>query len=174
MAISSTHKDHFFIAVITLMSVFTICFGIYEYRRERAFRCDILNAKLQLNNFNPSDSSIRVTVIDTDGKVISDSENSDVSTMDNHLQRKEVREAIANGSGYDIKRVSGMNGEKYFYSATYFPERGLVVRSSVPYSAPLTDSLRKDFTFFYYTGGILILIGAVTVSYTHLTLPTKA
>ncbi len=161
MAISSTHKDHFFIAVITLMSVFTICFGIYEYRRERAFRCDILNAKLQLNNFNPSDSSIRVTVIDTDGKVISDSENSDVSTMDNHLQRKEVREAIANGSGYDIKRVSGMNGEKYFYSATYFPERGLVVRSSVPYSAPLTDSLRKDFTFFYYTGGILILIGAV-------------
>ena len=105
MAISSTHKDHFFIAVITLMSVFTICFGIYEYRRERAFRCDILNAKLQLNNFNPSDSSIRVTVIDTDGKVISDSENSDVSTMDNHLQRKEVREAIANGSGYDIKRV---------------------------------------------------------------------
>ena len=38
-----------------------------------------------------------------------------MSNMDNHLQRKEVREAIANGSGYDIKRVSGMNGEKYFY-----------------------------------------------------------
>ena len=161
MAISSIHKDHFFIAVITMMSVFTICFGINEYRRERAFRCDILNAKLQLNNYNPVDSSIRVTVIDTDGNVISDSENSDVSNMDNHLQRKEVREAIANGSGYDIKRVSGMNGEKYFYSATYFPDRGLVIRSSVPYSAPLTDSLRKDFTFFYYTGGILILIGAV-------------
>lgn len=154
-------KDNIFLAVIVLMSVFTICFGIYEYRREHAFRCDILHAKLQLNNYSQSDPDIRVTVIDTLGNVISDSHSPDVSAMHNHLQRKEVQEALMHGSGYDIKRTSETNGEKYFYSATYFPAKGEVIRSAVPYSAPLTESLRRDYTFFFYTGGILFLIAIV-------------
>lgn len=50
----------------------------------------------------------------------------------------------------------GQVGEKYFYSATRFDDR--IVRSSVPYSAELTSSLEHDYTFFYYTAGILALI----------------
>lgn len=141
-----------------LVVIFTISLGIYEYQRDHEFRCDILHAKLQLNNYTRNDTSIRVTIIDTLGNVLYDSHEKDISKMGNHLDRKEVQEALHYMSGYDIKRISNLNGEKYFYSATYFPERGEIVRSSVPYSAPLTTSLERDYTSLYYTMGILTLI----------------
>lgn len=162
-----------------LASIFTLFFGIYEYRREHAFRVDILHSQLQLNNYHVAPllssqggrttfgtkfsplgemegTSIRVTIIDTLGNVLFDTEEADASRMGNHLQREEIREALKNGSGYAIKRASETNGEKYFYSATRFDDK--IIRSSVPYSAELTSSLEHDYTFFYYTVGILALI----------------
>ncbi|MBQ0073966.1 MAG: hypothetical protein KBT34_07205 [Prevotella sp.] len=144
--------------------MFTLFFGIYEYRREHAFRVDILHSQLQLNNYHylehANDRNIRVTVMDTLGNVLSDTEEEDVRMMGNHLQREEVLEALSDGSGYAIKRASETNGEKYFYSATRFDDR--IVRSSVPYSAELTSSLEHDYTFLYYTVGILVLIAVAT------------
>ena len=143
-----------------LASLFTLVFGIYEYKREHAFRVDILHSQLQLNNYHYLESrgeqGIRVTVVDTLGNVLSDTEETDVSHMGNHLQREEIQEALRHGSGYAIKRASETNGEKYFYSATRFGDK--IVRSSVPYSVELTSSLEHDYTFFYYTASILALI----------------
>lgn len=156
----------FFVATI-LASLFTLFFGIYEYKREHAFRVDILHSQLQLNNYRfqegQGDKDIRVTVIDTLGNVLSDTEGTDVHLMGNHLQREEIQEAMHDGSGYAIKRATSLlpegkqgESEKYFYSATRFEDR--IVRSSVPYSAELTSSLEHDYTFFYYTASILALI----------------
>ncbi len=156
-----------FIVATILASIFTLFFGIYEYRREHAFRVDILHSQLQLNNYHylekQGDKDIRVTVIDTLGNVLSDTEEADANHMGNHLQREEIQEALKNGCGYAIKRTTSLlsggengTGEKYFYSATRFGDR--IVRSSVPYSAELTSSLEHDYTFFYYTAGILALI----------------
>lgn len=143
-----------------LASLFTLVFGVYEYKREHAFRVDILHSQLQLNNYHYQESrgelGIRVTVVDTLGNVLSDTEEADVSHMGNHLQREEIQEALRHGSGYAIKRASETNGAKYFYSATRFGDK--IVRSSVPYSAELTASLEHDYTFFYYTASILFLI----------------
>ena len=149
-----------FIAATIQIAVFTLFFGIYEYRREHAFRVDILHSQLQLNNYHylegQGERGIRVTVIDTLGHVLYDSEEANLGRMGNHLQREEIQEALYHGSGYAIKRASETNGEKYFYSATRFGDK--VIRSSVPYSAELTSSLEHDYTFFYYTAGILALI----------------
>lgn len=41
---------------------------------------------------------MRITVIDSDGKVIYDS-NADIGTMENHGNRPEVHEALEKGSG---------------------------------------------------------------------------
>ncbi len=153
--------NNIFLVATVLVVVFTISFGIYEYRREHAFRCDILHAQLQLNNYTRNDTSIRLTVIDTLGNVLYDSEEPNLAEMGNHLERKEVQEALLHGTGYDIKRKSNTTGERYFYSATYFPDRGEIVRSAVPYSAPLTASLERDYTFIYYTAGILILVAVI-------------
>lgn len=156
--------NRIFTAATILACVFTLFFGIYEYRHEHTFRVDILHAQLQLNNYryimHPSDSlcrsPLRVTVIDTLGRVRFDSEEQDISHMGNHLQREEIQGALQSGNGYAIKRASATNGEKYFYSATRFGDQ--IVRSSVPYSAALTASLEHDYTFVYYTVGILLLI----------------
>ena len=190
--------NYLFGIVTTLVIVFTISFGIYEYRREHAFRVDILHSQLQLNNYktiSPTlphngegeiDTTFRITIIDTEGNVLYDSQEKDVKEMGNHLLRKEIQDALQYGSGYDIKRASETNGEKYFYSATYFAidsnqyslpitdfcprcsgdrggaeegwGEGLLIRSAVPYNTPLTASLERDYTFFYYTAGILVLI----------------
>lgn len=154
-----------FIVATILATIFTIFFGIYEYRREHDFRVDILHSQLQLNNYHSiegkGDKDIRVTVIDIHGNVLSDTEEKDVSRMGNHLQREEIQEALHDGSGYAIKRATSLtsgdgSGEKYFYSATRFGDK--IVRSSVPYSAELTSSLEHDYTFLYYTASILALI----------------
>lgn len=149
-----------FIVATILASVFTLFFGIYENRREHAFRVDILHSQLQLNNYhyleNQGERYIRVTVIDTLGNVLSDTEENDISRMGNHYLREEIQKALQYGSGYAIKRASETNGEKYFYSATRFDDK--IVRSSVPYSAELTSSLERDYTFLYYTVSILVLI----------------
>lgn len=160
--------NNIFVVATILASLCTLFFGIYEYRREHAFRVDILHSQLQLNNYRfhegNADPDIRVTVVDTLGHVLSDTERKDVSRMGNHLQREEISEAMAQGSGYAIKRATTLSSEedddsdKYFYSATLFGDR--IVRSSVPYSAELTSSLEHDYTFFYYTVSILALIAA--------------
>ena len=152
-----------FVTATVLIAVVTLFFGIYQHGRERDFRIDILHSRLQLNNFQyltgSADKDIRITVIDTLGRVLFDSEESDVSHMGNHIHRKEIQEALSSGVGYDIKRVSETDGERHFYSATRFGDS--IVRSSVPYSAELTASLQHDYTFFYYTAGILALLCVV-------------
>lgn len=153
--------NHIVVVATVLLTAFALCFGIYEYQREHAFRVDILHAQLQVNNYRYHETGIhadqiRLTIIDTTGRVVFDTEQSDLGKMGNHLQREEIQEALKEGSGYAIKRASETNGKKYFYSATRFGD--CVVRSSVPYSAELTSSLVHDYTFFYYTVGILLLI----------------
>lgn len=158
--IQSLFTNKVLVLATALASVFTLFFGVYEYRREHAFRVDILHSQLQLNNYHylegRGDKDIRVTVVDTLGNVLYDSEEQFVSRMGNHLTRDEIHDAIITGSGFAIKRASETNGEKYFYSATRFADK--IVRSSVPYSAELTLSLEHDYTFFYYTASILALI----------------
>ena len=153
-----TNKIFILATILAILS--TLFFGIYEYRREQSFRVDILHSRLQLNNYNYLDNkaepNIRVTVVDTLGNVLFDTEEKDISRMDNHLKRDEIQAAFRHTSGYVIKRASETNGEKYFYSATLFGDK--IVRSSVPYSAELTSSLVHDYTFLYYTVSILALI----------------
>lgn len=185
----------FFMIATTLVVVFTISFSIYEYRREHAFRVDILHSQLQLNNYKQilsptlplygegADSTYRLTIIDIRGNVIYDSRETNVRKMGNHLHRKEIQDALRLGSGYDIKRATSLPtggergaGETYFYSATYFKHlpygdgtEGGFVRSAVPYSAPLTASLERDYTFFYYAAGILALVAIVLYFRSRLT-----
>lgn len=97
-----------FVATSLIISLITLCFGIYEHRREHQFRCDILHAKLQLNNYTRSDSSIRVPVIDTTGKVLFDNQKDSPALMGNHLHRKEVQDALHTGTGLGLAIVKNI------------------------------------------------------------------
>ncbi len=70
----------------------------------------------------------RLTWVDSDGNVIFDS-HADVSLMENHADREEIREAVAFGSGSSVRQSSTLT-EQTIYEATRLKD-GSVLRISV-------------------------------------------
>ncbi len=167
-----------FLSVGTVFLLFALCFSIYQYNRERQFKIDLLDATLRTYCYEMvqglgEDSlmneravgqyvsshhieGLRVTIVDSLGNVLLDSYEPSSVTLDNHLHRKEIAEALRTGQGYDIKRTSATNNETYFYSATRFEDH--VVRLAVPYSAELTQSLQADNAYLLFALLLTILL----------------
>ena len=49
------------------------------------------------------DADIRVTLVDSDGTVLYDSD-ADAASMENHLSRREVKEALEKGEGMAVRK----------------------------------------------------------------------
>lgn len=80
----------------------------------------------------------RVTWIGTDGSVLYDSV-SDADNMENHFEREEVKEALANGYG-ESSRYSATLTERYLYSAKRLSD-GTVIRLAVTQNSLLVLTL---------------------------------
>lgn len=80
----------------------------------------------------PSKSE-RITVVGTDGSVLYDN-HADVSSMENHGDREEIREAQKDGFGYAV-RHSGTLGEKTVYYAMRLSDGTVLRVSSTQYTA---------------------------------------
>lgn len=72
----------------------------------------------------------RVTFITTRGNVLGDSA-ADFSSMENHLDRKEIQEALQGETGIDTHYSKTLK-MIYMYSAELIPSQGIIVRVSVP------------------------------------------
>ena len=184
---SKSFQRNLLLSIGGVFLLFAICFSVYQYKREKEYKIDILHSRLQMYNYEmvqtvgkDSMSSsrrfrdyvvhhqmegLRVSVIDKEGRVIFDSYDTDVEALGNHLQRTEIQQALREGSGYDIKRMSQSTHETYFYSATRFDD--VIVRAAVPYSAELTRSLQADNTYIYFSGVLTLLLGIVLYYITH-------
>ena len=186
-------ESNLFVSVGSIFILFALCFAVYQYDREKKYKIDIMQSVLQANNYEiltwlgdsitSSDKlqhfvrthdskGIRITIVDTNGTVIADSRNDDISGMENHLKRREIRQALHNGRGYDIKRLSKTTNDTYFYSATRITvgkgkaKRTYIIRSAVPYSTKLTSSLEADYTYVYFTLILTVILGFVLYSNT--------
>lgn len=76
-------------------------------------------------------SDYRVTLIENDGSVIFDNSSSDVMSMDNHLDREEVAQAVKEGYGSSTRQSSTLT-EKLVYTAIRLND-GSIVRLSNTY-----------------------------------------
>ena len=86
-------------------------------------------ANAGINYFdNLNTEGYRITWIGADGSVLYDNE-ADTSTMENHMERKEVKQALAEGYGRST-RYSSTLSEKQLYAAKRLPD-GSVVRLSI-------------------------------------------
>lgn len=81
-------------------------------------------------NSEPSGEKLRITFIDFSGKVLGDSE-ANFREMENHLDRKEILEAIEGSIGTDI-RVSKTVNTDFLYVAFPFRQQQVIIRASVP------------------------------------------
>ncbi len=60
-------------------------------------------------------NELRVTWIDVDGEVLYDNDAS-VETLENHLDRPEIKEAFENGVGESVRKSDTMNKDTFYYA----------------------------------------------------------
>lgn len=170
-----TYPQRLFLWLLGYSILLVGCFVVFQYQREKEFQAESLNTRLQLINtyilteldenqdvskinlayFHPFED-IRVSVISDEGSVVYDN-SIDSLPNTNHLNRKEIREALSRGSGYTVRRHSESTGDYYFYSATR-GNGGYIVRTAVPYSTSLSTLLQADFHFLWIMGSISIVM----------------
>lgn len=148
---------------VTLI-VFYAIFSVILYNRN----LDILESEVQqeakyiqsaidisgtkyLQEMDSVDWSARITCITADGEVLYDS-GRDEKQLENHREREEVREALKNGDGEDV-RVSDTVGREMYYYAVLLDD-GSVLRV-----AREMDSLaRTAFAMLPAVGGLAFLM----------------
>lgn len=179
-----------FFLVISLFIAFSLCFMCFQYRREKVFKSELLNTQLQDYNSRLYDfinengnlnadslqqyvathmiPNLRVTLITSTGIVIYDNIEKNWKKFKNHSSRKEVIDALMYGSGYAISRHSeSLNGEEFFYSAKYYPSKRLIIRSALPYNVSLSEHLKADSGYVWFTLVISLLLIALFYRFTY-------
>lgn len=179
-------SQRLFLSVIFLFLGYAVCFMLFQYNREKAYKIELLNTQLQ--NYNNqlcdfladhhgvnSDSmqsyvtthmmpNLRVTLIEPSGKVVYDNTNANRKSFANHSSRKEVQDALMYGSGYSISRQSeSIQGEEYFYSARYYPPYRIIIRSALPYNLSLTEHLQADSGYLWFA--LIICLVLISIFY---------
>ena len=169
-----SYHRRLFLLLLAFSWALVACFVTFQYSREKRFKAERLDARLQLFNLRLLDAlgegtapgafltghplpygDLRVTVIDDDGRVLFDN-SADSLPAANHLGRPEVTEALAHDTGYTIHRHSESTDRYYFYSA--MKGDGIIVRSAVPYSVSLREVLAADWEFLWFMLGVTLLM----------------
>ena len=105
------------------------------------------------------DENSRITVIASDGTVAADSEIDRPDVMENHLEREEVREAFADGTGSDTRSSESL-GESMLYVAARSACGDYVVRMAIPYTN-LIDYMITIFPVLLLGTGIAFAVSVV-------------
>lgn len=174
-----------FLSVTGMFVIFTLCFMAFQYEREKTYKRNMLNIRLQQYNdeiyglvgdtdslqvapieqyLKQASPYLRLTLIDATGKVLYDNSTKDLRKVENHLLRREVQEALRSSTGYESSRQSRVvNGQGFFYAAHYYPQKHLIVRTSLPYDMRLSEYLRADSGYLWFT--LVVFLILVTLFY---------
>lgn len=166
--------------LLTVLALCWILVGtamVFQYRREKEFKAQLLDTRLQMHNDRIVDDlrqgesidsivrrigvpveHLRVTLIDRKGNVVYD--NTSPHPTANHNTRPEVIEARANGTGHAVARLSQSDDMNYFYSAR-LADNGMVVHSAAPYTHSLTDFLKADSTMLWIMVALTLAMSLV-------------
>ena len=161
--IKLSYHRRLFLMLLAFSWTIILCFIGFQYMREKQYKSEFLNAKLQLYNTNiikdvengysckesvygnrQPFEELRISVITLSGTVVYDNMLS-LDSLDNHSLRPEVAGALKKGNGFHIGRQSASDGREYFYSAT--KGESVIVRTAIPYSSSLNELLRADWSF---------------------------
>ena len=168
-----TYSRRLFLWLVGYSILLVVCVLFFQYKREKDFKAEELNAQLQvlneriihrlenenfdINTVNVDDfKDLRVSIVDSSGQIIYDN-SLDALPNTNHLRREEISEAIRSGAGYTLRRHSESTGETYFYSARK-GTNGIIVRTAVPYSVSLNGLLQADKGFLWFLAGLTIIM----------------
>lgn len=172
-----------YLTVLSLFLVFAVAFIVFQQSREKQYKIGLLEARLEslnaqvheavhgkqqtvdstlaalVHSFN--NKELRVTLVRKDGRVLYDNFRHDYAHMPNHASRPEIHQALTKGHGTSLARHSTTLDRNYFYSATYFKEDGLVVRTALPYDNNLARTLQADQHFIWFALVVMALLTLV-------------
>ncbi|MDR2980338.1 MAG: HAMP domain-containing histidine kinase [Bacteroidales bacterium] len=157
------YKHKIFLSFLLIFSLFTIGVVLFEQSREREYKTNALEEKLDayanmtdaaLKRKESLDSlvllfpgNIRVTLIDFQGVVLYDNIIKNPFGMENHAERPEIISAQNKQKGDDI-RTSSSNNQQYLYYAKCFSN--YYIRVALPYDVQVRNFLKSDNLFLYY------------------------
>ncbi|EFA97790.1 ATPase/histidine kinase/DNA gyrase B/HSP90 domain protein [Hoylesella timonensis CRIS 5C-B1] len=172
---------------MAIFLLFAIAFIVFQQVREKQYKIELLNEKLQNYNKQLADAmkymgktdettldsyvkthslpNLRVTIIDNEGHVTFDNLEKNYNRFTNHANRPEVIEAKKKGSGSSVERNSKTLKQEFFYSATYFNDSKITIRSALPYNNDLTKSLQTDQHFIWFALTTIIILTLVLWSF---------
>jgi two-component system phosphate regulon sensor histidine kinase PhoR len=101
-----------------------------DYNKLAQTYAGILNSEIQTDPSRADSNHSRITFIDYSGFVLGESET-DFHSMDNHLNRKEVQEAIKGNIGKDTRFSTNLKVD-FLYLAVPLDSEKIIVRVSVP------------------------------------------
>lgn len=163
---------------LLIFVLYTACIIYFEQNQEREFRTEVLQERLDgyselvhnyiqlskldatsLSELSPIVASmpleVRITIIDNEGKVLYDKDVKNYNTLENHLDRVEIRGALYQEYGTNI-RTSASTHEVYLYYAKHFPD--YFVRVALPYNIHTISLLQADNYFIYTTIVLFALV----------------
>ncbi|MCI7597531.1 MAG: ATP-binding protein [Prevotella sp.] len=178
-----------YLSVMAVFLLFTAGFIVFQQMRERQYKVELFNTRLQdfnrllyvdlLKDSVVSDSQLqayvkqrgakglRLTLIRPNGQVVFDNIRKDYANFSNHANRPEVRQALTKGQGYTVDRSSKTLKGYYFYSATYLKKPNVVVRSAMPYDNNLVRTLSADSHFLWFALLAIAILTWVLYRFTH-------
>lgn len=187
---TTTVGKKLFFSVLAIFLVFAVCFIVFQQARERQYKIGILDTRLEdfnqrLATFIQDDSisseasflakydalkaqcaklgyrDLRVTIVGKGGNVLFDNTRRDFGNLPNHSSRPEIQTALRDGHGTSVGRYSNTLKHDFFYSATYFPNENIIIRSALPYNHDLARSLQLDQHFIWFALVVFIILGVL-------------
>lgn len=172
-----------YVSIMAIFLLFAIAFIVFQQVREKQYKIELLNEKLQNYNKQLADAmkymgktdettldsyvkthslpNLRVTIIDNEGHVTFDNLEKNYNRFTSHANRPEIIEAKKKGSGSSVERNSKTLKQEFFYSATYFNDRKITIRSALPYNNDLSKSLQTDQHFIWFALTTIIILTLV-------------
>ena len=164
----------FSVGLVVLISSMTLILGLISLEYNKEYVKEIKNEAYMLahaveisgeayfEDLEVADSH-RITWIDEEGDVLYDS-IADATTMTNHSNRPEIRDAMEDGYGEDV-RYSDTIGEKTMYSAVRLNDGTVLRVSQVRFTvAALFVQMMKQILLILLIAGALALVLAAWIS----------
>ena len=171
--------------VLTMSWLLVGTFMVFQYRREKAFKEQLLDCELQMHNRRILDDisrgvsidsiighigspldNLRISLIDNAGNVIFDNNDSTPFPSGDHNSRPEVIEARKSGIGHSVSRYSVSDNCSYFYSAMRGDD-GIVIRSAAPYTHSLQGVLKADSSILWIMIAFAIVLSLASYVASH-------
>ena len=183
MPFQKSFRRTVFVYFITVFVIFTAAVLLFQLNREKRYKTAQLENTLEnvsevvhnyidlyklmnTGDFKRADTlktlipqkNIRITIADKKGNVLYDSFVEDYGRMENHFERPEIKKALDDETGSNIRHSETTN-QDYYYFARYYGD--YFVRAAMPYDIQLKHFLQAEHLFIFFILLVFLSVGLI-------------